>query len=479
MIAEPFLYKHIEVDECDDHTLLRLLFTLINRTELAACISSLKYAESNFGVTRDVAKQEANQEKLRCHLWKHKNAIGEKIDELLPLDSDISGVSSWRLKWFSAIMSAVDKRHTGNDEVLALVLCMARKIKYLELYSGPALLMTTFRVLNSTWADSANPLTNLQHFTLNGHRSSPYTIAVLPTLQSLNINGALPLLSTNGTILNYPLPMPTLPVLYRVQFTRTENITPAVIREMVSIPAMSNLRELVVDRCGCAPPWFDSDMHDNNLVELLRTLEKHTPLLELFQWSNYPPSEGYTLFDTFNGLEHLRKLHIDADLLVPHGDTKLGFLSDPHAVFPEHLEELTLDAIRMRPLHKMIRAFHDKLEKAENMSEALQASLAEAARMFSLKRLSLIIPMESKNTFGDPYPTTIYELDPMDVTFFRYAADELKKLGVTLEVYTKAGFYEVSKKVLVKAGWTAPSQHSVGSCRDGIRYETLYYDSDE
>ncbi|KAG9189532.1 hypothetical protein G6011_06400 [Alternaria panax] len=50
----------------------------------------------------------------------------------------------------------------------------------------------------------------------------------------------------------------------------------------------------------------------------------------------------------------------------------------------------------------------------------------------------------------------------MNVNFFRYAADELKKLGVTFEVLRKAARYEKSNKLLVKAGWTTPVPHSVG-----------------
>lgn len=202
MIAEPYLYKNIEVDEYDYHTLLRLLFTLLDRNELAAYVKSIKYTQGNFGLTYDVAKQG----KLRSDVWKYRNAIGEKINELLSPASGVSDISKWRLDWFSAIMSAVHEHHRGYDEVLALVLCMARKIQYLELYSGRSTPMRTLRVLRSTGADSVNPLKNLQHLTLNELGPSMYAVAVLPTLQTLNINRGLPELSTNCITLDYPLP---------------------------------------------------------------------------------------------------------------------------------------------------------------------------------------------------------------------------------------------------------------------------------
>jgi folylpolyglutamate synthase/dihydropteroate synthase len=120
MIAEPYLYKNIEVDECDDHVLLQLLFTLLARKKLAAYINSLKYIHSKFRLTQNVAKQAAKKEKLRSGVWKHRNTIGEKIDEILPPASGLSSISSWRLNWFSAIMLAPND-HGAEDSVSGIV----------------------------------------------------------------------------------------------------------------------------------------------------------------------------------------------------------------------------------------------------------------------------------------------------------------------------------------------------------------------
>ena len=93
-------------------------------------------------------------------------------------------------------------------------------------------------------------------------------------------------------------------------------------------------------------------------------------------------------------------------------------------------------------------------------TEALQICLASLAAMFPpLKRLALVVIMEMDNPREDK--PRLHELDPVDVTFFRYAADELHKLGVTFEVWRKEGYYEKEKKLLVKKGWTAPLPHSV------------------
>ncbi|KAI4912062.1 hypothetical protein J4E90_006882 [Alternaria incomplexa] len=315
-IAEPYLFKNIEVAANDVETSLRLLFTLLDRKELALYIGSLTYTQP---VRRqEVTNRSLKQEKLRSDVWKYKTAIQDRMDEVL-----------------------------------------------------------------------------------------------------------------------FPV---------------------SAVQKMVNNPAMSNLRELVVVGCGKGRRWQPDGIQEDGLVELLRSLEKHTPLLELLQWSHQESNrpEGHPQFDTFRDIKHLRKLHVDFGLLVPHKDTKLKCLSDPHAVIPAHLEHLTLDCFNTDKLHKLVSTFNETVEKAEDMSEteALQANLTILVALFSpLRHLSLIVPMETRNESMNT--VTLHELDPVDIVFFRYAADELHKLGVTLEVFSRKGGYEKEKKLLVKKGWTA------------------------
>ncbi len=257
-----------------------------------------------------------------------------------------------------------------------------------------------------------------------------------------------------------------------MQFTKTLDITPATNAGMIRNPVMINLQELVVDECRSIARHFSSPMTSNKLAKLLRTLETYTPLLEIFQWSNQRLSVNRSLphFDTFKDLRHLRKLHIDVGLLVRLDDTNLTCLSNPYTLIPASLEELTLDNFNMRHLQKLIRAFHPKLEQADNKSEALQTNLASLAAIFPpLKRLSLIVSREMETQSN--HSTSLHELDPVDVTFFRCAADGLETMGVGLEVWRKAGGVEPEKKMLVRAGWTAPLPHYVDGGNGGSELE--------
>ncbi|KAI4909010.1 hypothetical protein J4E85_011662 [Alternaria conjuncta] len=410
-IAEPYLFKNIEVAANDVETSLRLLFTLLDRKELALYIGSLTYTQP---VRRqEVTNRSLKQEKLRSDVWKYQTAIQDRMDEVL------FPVSEFQRRPLPYRISAV---------------------------------------LGLEWRENEGPFQSLWHLNMNG--AVPYgdTVMVLPAFRTLEIRVRSFRPFSTASMFEYPSVMPKQPVLRRIQLTGANNITPAAVQKMVNNPAMSNLRELVVVGCGKGRRWQPDGIQEDGLVELLRSLEKHTPLLELLQWSNQESNrpEGHPQFDTFRDIKHLRKLHVDFGLLVPHKDTKLKCLSDPHAVFPAHLEHLTLDCFNTDKLHKLVSTFNETVEKAEDMSEteALQANLTILVALFSpLRHLSLIVPMETRNESMNT--VTLHELDPVDIVFFRYAADELHKLGVTLEVFSRKGGYEKEKKLLVKKGWTA------------------------
>jgi len=454
-IAEPYLFKNIEVAANDVETSLRLLFTLLDRKELALYIGSLTYTQP---VRRqEVTNRSLKQEKLRSDVWKYKTAIQDRMDEVLFPVSGLPHILSTKLRWCSEIMTSPLGGTSSNESAMALILCHAQNIRYLEFQRRP-LPYRISAVLGLEWRENEGPFQSLWHLNMNG--AVPYgdTVMVLPALRTLEIRVRSFRPFSTASMFEYPSVMPKQPVLRRIQLTGANNITPAAVQKMVNNPAMSNLRELVVVGCGKGRRWQPDGIQEDGLVELLRSLEKHTPLLELLQWSNQESNrpEGHPQFDTFRDIKHLRKLHVDFGLLVPHKDTKLKCLSDPHAVFPAHLEHLTLDCFNTDKLHKLVSTFNETVEKAEDMSEteALQANLTILVALFSpLRHLSLIVPMETRNESMNT--VTLHELDPVDIVFFRYAADELHKLGVTLEVFSRKGGYEKEKKLLVKKGWTA------------------------
>ncbi|KAI4605584.1 hypothetical protein J4E83_010577 [Alternaria metachromatica] len=467
-IAEPYLYTNIEVYESELERPLRLLFTLLDRKELALHIKSLSYIPAQHWSSHDADIKPPTRKKLQYDVWNYTHAIQEVLDEVLSPGCGFSEFLSAKLTLYCDILTAPMNHYTASNQIFTLILFMAQKIQYLELGSKEPP-THVLRLLWAPWSDGKGPFQNVQHLVHNAGLSLMPSIVVLPTLRTLEYNVGYFDVEARPTtsMFAYPSPMPAQPVLRRIRFTTTRNITPAIIENMVSNPAMANLRELVVDNCGRSRHNLPLALRGDNLAELLRSLEKHTPLLELLQWSNQKSDrqEGHPRFDTFKDLTNLRQLHIDFDLLVPKSDTNstnLKCLSNPHAVFPASLEDLTLDCIDIDKLHHLVTLLHNTIEESDEMSEteALQICLAALAAMFPpLKRLALVVIMEMDNPREDA--PRLYELDPTDVTFFRYAADELEKLGVTLEVWRKEGYYEKEKKLLVKKGWTAPLPHSV------------------
>jgi hypothetical protein len=105
-------------------------------------------------------------------------------------------------------------------------------------------------------------------------------------------------------------------------------------------------------------------------------------------------------------------------------------------------------------LHNVISSFNKSVESAQDMSKAgaLEADLAILVALFPpLESLSLIITLETYN--GVQKRLEPHELDPVDVTFFRHAADELNKLDLALEVFRKEVINK-AKKLLVRERWT-------------------------
>ncbi|KAI4653392.1 hypothetical protein J4E93_001158 [Alternaria ventricosa] len=466
-IAEPYLYTNVEVYESDLERPLRLLFTLLDRKELALHIKSLSYVPAQHGSSHDADIKPSTRKELQSDVWKYTYAIQEVLDEVLSPGCGFLEFLSAKLTLYCDILTAPMGHYLASDQVFTLILFMAQKVQYLELGSKEPP-THVLRLLWAPWNDGKGPFQNVKRLVHNAGLSLMPSAVVLPTLRTLEYNvGYFDVARTTTSIFHYPSPMPASPVLRRIQFTTTRNITPAIIQNMVSNPAMANLRELVVDDCGRSIRNLPLALRGDNLAELLRSLEKHTPLLELLQWSTQKSDqqEGHPRFDTFKDLTNLRKLHIDFDLLVPKSDTNstnLKCLSNPYAVFPASLEDLTLDCVDIDKLHHLITMFHDSIEESDDMSEteALQICLASLAAMFPpLKRLALVVVMEMDNPREDA--PRLHELDPADITFFRYAADELHKLGITFEVWRKEGHYEKEKKLLVKKGWTAPLPHSV------------------
>jgi len=286
-IAEPYLYTNIEVYESELERPLRLLFTLLERKELALHIKSLSYVPAQHGPFQDADIGPAVRKKLQSDVWKYTHAIQVVLDETPSPECGFSDFLSAKLTLCCEIMTARMGHYLARDQVFTLILFMAQKVQYLELGSEEPP-THVLRLLWAPWNDGKGPFQNVQRLVHNAGLSLMPSIVVLPALRTLEYNvGYFDVDARKTTsMFAYSYPMPAQPVLHRIQFTTTRNITPAIIQNMVSNPAMANLRELVIDDCGRSTRSLPLALRGDNLPELLRSLEKHTPLLELLQWSS-------------------------------------------------------------------------------------------------------------------------------------------------------------------------------------------------
>jgi hypothetical protein len=170
--------------------------------------------------------------------------------------------------------------------------------------------------------------------------------------------------------------------------------------------------------------------------------------------------QSLSVFDSFKGLTQLRDLSIDLDSLVPPKDyNPVEAFSEPYKLFPDSLLNLTIDGIHVREVARQSRMFHRNLGEVNNLSEAVSQALRQLAAKFALKRLTLSIIMETV----EEYLTYACELEPEDVVFFRYAADELLKIGLRFEVYREPNSFSSSYALLVEPGWMKRLPHAAAT----------------
>ncbi|KAF2030342.1 hypothetical protein EK21DRAFT_89032 [Setomelanomma holmii] len=244
-----------------------------------------------------------------------------------------------------------------------------------------------------------------------------------------------------------PQPLSSKPSLRRLDFASVDILDANDIATVVASPWLANLHELHYYR------YRESDRpHERTqMIDLVRALEKHTPLLGIFEWSQHD--------------------FINIDLIVPPVDFTLEALSDPHGIFPASLRQMTLDKFTVGHMHRLISRLHKAIGEVKNLGEAVSRALRHlASKLKPPKWLTLGIKTDAPRQ-GEQ--TEVFELDPEDVVFFRYAADELIKIGLKLNVERMPGSYEPYYKTLIEPGFTAPLPHSETDEEDEDREASL------
>lgn len=461
-VAEPYLYKDIVLIDQDDHTIKQLFCTLLARTQLAHQIRSITVQKPKRNI---IAK---DGERIDADLWKSVGAIQSTMNDIAsPIRGYEEGVTR-RNAWFSGIFSP---ESYNIDHILALILCLAPNLDSLNLYQGfrPSAYAPIHSVLRQPWKGEETPFGKFTALKLAGHAMDYRSCPLLPSMISCELRETNIMNLGEIPPLHEPLPMPTQPLLQRIVLIGVQNFSPTLLEKMVNDFSLRNLKELTIEKCGRVMPHSQWDLDG-----LTRALKDGTPILEHLRWTSQyvddeVPQQSHPRFRCLKILDKLHTLYVDFDLLVSLHDDDLGTLADPHAVFPPHLENLTLDRCHVRYLNKVIEKLHVHIEAADDQTEEIEMAVTWLASKFPLKRLALIISLERWDY--STRKTLPEELERSDVVFFRYAADVLFKTGLVFEVLRKPYHFDDAPKLLIKHGFTAPLPHSFESL-----YRKLGYD---
>jgi len=384
--------------------------------------------------------------------WELMSVIRDRIDQIMIHETD----KSMTQELFGQLFTNFRGR---EDSTLALIICMAKNLETLSICKAS---WATKRVLAFPWQQVENrPLGKLKDLEICacGRMRKP-PLVILPTMERLSVKNWMGY--GRGRFkqkLVFPAPKPDNPVLHTVKFG-VMSMKPAGIERMVQSPWFANLKTLEVQGVFEMKFQYDSDSEDDeetDMVPLLKSLEKHTPRLERFEW-------GYQLktfpevkvFDDFRRLPRLKHLTVDFALLASEKDM-YDKLMYPREVFPDSLETLTISTISLGTIDPKPK--ENAQSSAPTPAAARVQMIKAMAAASQIKHLQLHIVLEKPN--DDRLDAVdLQELTPLTISLLRAAADELKMSDVVLEVFRTRGTYE-EQKLIFAPGYTAPTPHSV------------------
>ncbi|KAF2823580.1 hypothetical protein CC86DRAFT_409484 [Ophiobolus disseminans] len=347
----------------------RIFFTLLSRKELALHILSIRVEADAFRARESGAQEERNS----IDLWNYASAIQGTITTIMSLELGCEIHHERRAAWFGSIFLR-DSYQKSADNILALTLCLATNIRGIDIYFRNASFayLQVRSVPDQSWAGTEAPFAKPKALVLRGPGVKDHVTPLLPSLTSLEFRNASLQLSENKTMLTEPLPKLSDPRLQRPVLVLVDNCFPDLLELTVQKHSLCNLKEIIVDCCEFVilDRSFDLD-------RLIRTLGQCTPEIESLRWTNQYVRYNARLphFNSFKALNNLRKLHVNFELLVPDGDNDLEALTNPHTIFPDSLEDLALNNMKVSQIHRLVGRLHNKIEYTENLSEKISMAL--------------------------------------------------------------------------------------------------------
>ena len=451
-IAEPYLYSNIECSGEDRYTLLQLLLTLLDRNSLASHIKSIVL---HHGPAAQVPSGEKVDE-VFYRLWNKVDIIRDLLAQYTGMDAQSGSRARSTTQWAGRLFA-----QESCDPTLSLLLCLAKSIERLRIRDRNMCLRT---VLQCGWSNGQRLMTKLKHLSIRGDGVGTEPVQfLLPSMVTLEIDHCVYSSVSLFDRLLIPEAFPGFDnTALRALVLRKVDIRMDMLANSIRSPWLANLKVLRI--CGRRYYYEDDDLIAHRSV-VLRALEGFVPNLECFEWSaQYHPGETIGL-TAFKNWKHLRKLHVDFNLLVPSSDNGLEALSDPQALFPDSLRSLHLDSISRGAIDTIVSRRHE--------ASPLINTLLTSLRIEELT-LSVILEVYDEEEEED---VRLLELEYGAVATLRSNADRLSRIGKTLMIKRAPGQFTKFYKYLMGPGWTAPFPHSRFFFESPIKYRGRQYTS--
>jgi hypothetical protein len=479
-ISEPHLYKNIVFASGDTYGIFNLLFSLLNRRELAQHIRSFTLLKEDLDDDEsdaDIDPKCSVGEALHSDVWMFVPKINELIDELC-----VDETFAFAMRWLGNVIEG----GISYDGALALILCLAHKIQHLGLATTEDRLYITLHVMNKRWKHYRNEESseNLQATLTAGgvgdvgnqkqgvHHQGKATIPNSDTADDIEYNssgtaqqnttgtkqGSFPFCSLETLRIYGPITINIL-ILPWLSTMEVESVGELALVDIFSAPyendnlgtqlqvlrlsGVSNnthwysgilaysefrkLKELRVRGARHSEDWVHGTLQD-----FIDDLGRHHPLLEVLEFYDYKYEyDGTPQSDiSFRGLGNLRTLKVDSELLVPLNDHIPVHFQDSTAYFPTCPENLVLTNIDGPVLDTLVLAYKKRTEPTDR-SVGLERLLNAVAAM-TLKKVDLYVDMYYGN---EP------QLDDITGKVLCGIINSLAGVGVEMRVWRLEGHY--------------------------------------
>lgn len=417
-LAEPYLYKNIQVCSPNILSIPRLLLTLISRRERSKHIRSFALVTADEEIARD-AMNLSNEvldievshhliEIVRQKLFRKSSIIEELIGKLVYPFRD----PHFELNWYLGVLNAA----RSVDGSLALVICLATNLEHLRLMNlSPEITEAVCRVRWERSIKGASsrvyPLHKLK--SLNVVLGKKASIPILTPVEALKVSG-------EGDIHNFQWPRNGSEAVgtLRSLELRHINLRSNHLHRMLALPAMHGIHHLKMrDVCVLGYDY-------NHLGELLRVF---LPSLKTFEWTgvgeSWPPRRVRP-FGSFEGFTQLEDLTINLEYIATYGHSIYdppAPLLQPKQFFPDSLRALTIQNFPQTLLYDLHETCVDS--PSENYLLTTAASLGLSA--FDL----FVIPAEHNHTW-------LYYKEP-DGEFLQELLSGLRDVGTSMRIYFK------------------------------------------